>query len=137
MTSAARVLALVSIFLAAGTAASAQEQADPGKSARFQWGPLRFTPGIAITDVGVDSNVFNDPNHQLSDTTAAIGPAINLWTNLGPFNVTEKSSGQYLYFKEFHNQRAWNTANNLRIELPRSRMTPFAVGSYCTARQRP
>jgi hypothetical protein len=134
------VIALVSALLSTSAVSFAQDQPvveDPSESARFQWGPLHFTPGIALSNVGIDNNVFNDPDNRLQDTTAAIGPAINLWTKVGPLRLAEKSSGQYLYFKQFETQRSWNTSNNLRIELPRARWKPFAEASYVNTRTRP
>jgi hypothetical protein len=118
-------------------AASGSEIEDPSAGARFQWGPLKFTPGIAITNVGIDNNVFNDPDHKFQDTTAAVGPAVNAWTALGRLRVAAKSSGQYLYFKEFDSQRSWNTAHTLRLDLPLNRIRPFAEGSYVNTRDRP
>lgn len=139
MKSASRAVAFVSLFLVVALPASAQEptQETAGERARFQWGALRFTPGISVSDVGVDNNVFNDPDHPVSDTTAAFGPAINVWTNLGRLRIAEKSVGQYLFFKEFANQRSWNSANDLRLELPLARIKPFAYGAYSNTRQRP
>jgi hypothetical protein len=113
-----------------------QEQAEPGANARFRWGFLRFTPGIAITDVGIDNNIFNSAENPVRDSTAAIGPAVNAWMHFGALRVSEKSSGQYLYFKENASQRSWNTANELKLELPLARIKPFAVGSYLNAAQR-
>ena len=132
---------MLSVLLSIASGVFAQETSteavDPSTTARFRWGPLRFTPGIAISDVGVDNNVFNDPEHQLSDTTAAFGPAINVWTNVGRLRIAERSVGQYLFFKNFENQRSWNTTNELRLELPLARITPFAQGNYANVRQRP
>ena len=134
-------IALVLLSVTAATSASAQEstqeQQDPSERARFQWGALRFTPGITIDNVGFDNNVFNDADHRLGDTTAGIGPAINLWTKLGPMHVTEKSAAQYLYFKEFDNQRSWNSANLLKLEWPLTKLRPFAIGGYDNTKQRP
>jgi putative beta-barrel porin BBP2 len=132
-----RVIVLVSLLLLAAATAFAQEEQDPSEKARFQWGALRFTPGIAINNVGFDSNVFNDPNHALGDTTAGIGPAINLWTNLGPVRIAETSSGEYLYFKDYGNQRSWNTTNQVKIDWPMTRFRPFATGGYANVKQRP
>src|SRR5215475_8541402 len=75
--------------------ASGSETEDPSAAARFRWGPLTFTPSIAITNVGIDNNVFNDPDHKFQDTTAAVGPAVNAWTALGRLRIAERSSGQY------------------------------------------
>jgi hypothetical protein len=131
---------MLSILILASQVAHAQDTGateDPSESARFQWGPLKFTPGIAISNVGIDNNVFNDPDHQLQDTTAAVGPAVNLWTNLGRLRISEKSAGQYLYFKQFENQRSWNTSHSLKFDLPLNRIHPFAEGTYVNARDRP
>ena len=113
---------------------SAQETAsgaeDPGKNARFQWGAIRFTPSITFSNLGVDTNVFNTPMIREQDTTAAVGPAVNLWTHLTRARVTGKSAGQYLYFKTYDNQRGWNTENELQLDLPMARLRPFVAGSY-------
>jgi putative beta-barrel porin BBP2 len=137
MTSALRVLALVSLFLSGAAGVFAQEEQDPRETARFHWGALSFTPGIVIDNVGFDNNVFNDAERPVSDTTAAVGPGINLWTKLGPIHLTERSSGQYLFFNQYENQRSWNTANELKLEWPMARLRPFAIGGYANAKQRP
>src|SRR5262249_30765754 len=137
---------LVSVLLITRASVSAQapeplsaqthEQVEPGDNARFRWGFLRFTPGIAITDIGIDNNVYNTTDNPVTDSTAAFGPAVHAWIRLGALRVAEKSSGQYLYFKEATSQRSWNTANEIRFELPLARIKPFAVSSYLNARQR-
>jgi len=98
---------------------------------------LRFTPSIALTDVGVDNNVFNEADNPKQDTTAAIGPAVALWMNLGRGRLSGTSSGQYLYFKQYDNQRSWNTRTTLRLELPLIRFKPFVAGTYVNTRERP
>ena len=124
--------------IAAAARASAQTpDDDPAASARFHVGPLRFTPGIAITNIGVDNNVFNDPNNPQRDTTAAIGPLAKLWLNVGRSRVTSNVSVQYLYFSEFDTQRAFNTADDARWEVPLARLTPFVTGSYSSTKDRP
>jgi Putative beta-barrel porin 2 len=129
---------LVCLCLAAAARASAQApEEDPAASARFQVGPLRFTPGIAITNLGVDNNVFNDPNNRQKDTTAAIGPIAKLWLDVGRSRLTSNVSVQYLYFNEFDNQRAFNTANDGKWEVPLARLTPFVTGSYSNTKDRP
>jgi Putative beta-barrel porin 2 len=140
MTSVVRTLVLVLAFASFTGLASAQESsapADPSESARFQWGPLRFTPSLALSNMGVDTNVFNAADDPKRDTTAAVGPAANLWMHLGRARMTGKASGQYLYFKTYDNQRAWNTSDDLRFELPMSHLKPFIAGSYSNTRERP
>src|SRR5688500_16316616 len=120
-------------FVCAGAAApavvAAQEAEDAFETARFRLGPVRFTPGIRITSVGTDSNVFNEAEDPKSDTTAAFGPGVELWMRPLGTRFTGKFGGQYLYFKEWDSQRSWNTANEARWEVPLSRLTPFIAGT--------
>lgn len=116
---------------------AAQTDTDPSESARFRLGALRFTPWIAVSNVGTDNNVFNESENPRRDTTAAVGPATNFWLRMGRSRLSGRVSGQYLYFKEFQNQRAWNTANDLRWEIPLARITPFVVGTLSNTKDRP
>jgi hypothetical protein len=116
---------------------AAQTDTDPSESARFRLGALRLTPWIAISNVGTDNNVFNESENPKRDTTAAVGPASDLWLRVGRSRLSGRVAGQYLYFNEFENQRAWNTANNLRWEVPLARLTPFVVGSLSNTKDRP
>ena len=128
--------ALVCAGLAIGTPAAAQEPEDPFETARFRMGVIRFTPVLQITSLGTDSNVFNESFDKKSDTTAAVGPAVQLWMRPWGTRLSGKFGGQYLYFKEYDNQRAWNTANEARLEVPLTRLTPFVAGSLVSSRDR-
>ncbi|HVH54923.1 MAG TPA: outer membrane beta-barrel protein [Vicinamibacterales bacterium] len=131
-----RALALVCAFSAIGVPAAAQDPEDPFETARFRFGPIRFTPAIEITSVGHDSNVFNESENPKSDTTAAFGPAVQLWMRPGRTRLAARLGGQYLYFKEFADERAWNTRNEAKWEVPLSRVTPFIEGSYVNTQER-
>ncbi len=118
-------------------APAASSDDDPGASARFRFGALRFTPALAITNVGVDNNVFNAPVDPRQDTTAAVGPLVNLWLRMGRGRLSGTVGGQYLYFRTYANQRAWNTADALRFEMPFWRLRPYVSGGYTSNRDRP
>jgi len=125
------------LFAVTASRASAQtEEADPADSARFRLGALRFTPSITLTNLGVDTNVFNDANNPQRDTTAAIGPAVNLWLKAGRSRLSGKVSGQYLYFNNYDSQRSWGTSDEGKWEVPLGRVTPFLTGSFVDTRQR-
>jgi hypothetical protein len=142
-----RFIAFVCLLIVIGIAGRASAQSVPSApdasdaaapdEGRFRFGPLRFTPSIALSNIGLDSNVFNDPANPKQDTTAALGPAVNLWMNLGHSKLSGKASGQYLYFNTYDNQRSWNTADELRWEWPFARIKPFVSGAYTNTKQRP
>ena len=134
-----RTVVLVCLIMGAvaQNRASAQDIPDTAEAGRFRLGPLRFTPSIALTSLGIDDNVFNESLDPKQDTTAAVGPAVNLWMKLGRSRMTGKVSGQYLYFSQYENQRAWNTTDEGRWEVPLSRLTPFIMGAYANTKERP
>jgi hypothetical protein len=117
--------------------AHAQDEVDPAEAARFRFGPLRFTPSLTVSDIGTDDNVFNESVDQKQDTTAAIGPATNLWLRLGRSQLSGKLSGQYLYFDKYESQRSWNTIADGRWELRLTRLTPFVTGTLANTKDRP
>ena len=138
MSSQVRVCALAFLFLSGVVSvARAQDDPDPAEAARFRFGALRFTPSIAVSNLGVDNNVFNEAADPKQDTTAAVGPAVNLWLNMGKSRVSGKLSGQYLYYKEYENQRAWNTVNDGQWELPLSRIKPYVNAAWSDVKDRP
>jgi Putative beta-barrel porin 2 len=127
------------VLVAATLSASAfaQEANDAIDKARFRFGPLRFTPMISVTSLGLDSNVFNEAANAKEDRTAAIGPAVDLWMKVGGSRISGRAAGSYLYFERYANQRAWNTDNILTWEAPLARITPFLTGSFTNAKSRP
>src|SRR5262245_45419784 len=113
MKSAVRRLALMALLWSIASHAVAQETgepADPGDNARFHWGPLRFSPTLLLSSLGVDTNVFNETADLKQDTTAAVSPGVNLWMRPGRARLSGKATGQYLYFKTYDNQRGWDTS---------------------------
>ena len=132
----ARAVVSLCLFAATAAPAAAQTIQDPYESARFQMGPVRFTPALQITSLGRDSNIFNEAENPKADTTAAIGPSVQLWIRPGGTRLSSHVGAQYLYFRQYDNQRAWNTAADGRWEVPLSRFTPYAEGSYINSKER-
>jgi len=136
MRSRVRVIAFAALFLSIVSVARAQDEPDPADAARFHFGALRFTPSIVLSNLGVDNNVFNQPEDPKKDTTAAVGPAVDLWLKMGKSRLSGKLSGQYLYYNEYENQRAWNTVNEGRWELPLARIKPYVTGAWSDVKDR-
>ena len=138
MRAVLRVIALAFVCVTTTAALGrAQETPDPADMARFRFGALRFTPSIAVSNVGVDSNVFNEAVDPKQDTTAAVGPAVNLWLKTGAARLSGTASGQYLYFNKYSNQRSWNTNAEGRWDLPLARFVPFVAASLSDNKDRP
>jgi hypothetical protein len=130
-----RALALLCVLFAIGAPAAAQEPEDPFETARFRLGPIRFTPALEISSLGRDSNIFNEADAPKSDTTAALGPTVQVWMRPGNTRLSGRFGAQYLYFGNSepacveHQQRAaW--------EFPLARLMPFVSGKYVNSKER-
>jgi hypothetical protein len=135
---AATLLVVVASTFLPLRAASAQQTEVPfGSEGRYRLGPLRFTPSLVVGDIGVDSNVFNEPVDPKRDVTAVVGPGVKVWLPAGRARIFSSNAGQYVYFKTYESQRGWNGMNALRTDFRLGRLTPFATGTYNNTRNRP
>jgi hypothetical protein len=133
-----RAFALVAALLVAlpGRASAQGAEQEPGSLARFQFGLLKFTPTVSLTNFGVDNNVFNSPSDPQQDTTGTINPGADFWANVGRSRISGKASMQYVYYNKFDTQRSLGTADTLRWEVPMARVIPFVEGQFSTTKTR-
>ena len=82
----------ISVLLIGSASVSAQTQDDPIERTRFQVGPLGLTPSIALTNFGVDSNVFNESEHSKSDFTFTVSPQLDAWLRAGRWRLRVASA---------------------------------------------
>ncbi len=122
--------------VAVPSAARAQDAPASDEPGRFRFGPIRFTPVLGITNVGVDTNVFNDADDPKEDFTAVFGPRAQYWVKLGRTRVIGESNVDYFYFQQYDSQRSFGTTNRARLEVPLTRLVPFVSGEYTNTRQR-
>ena len=111
---------------------------DPEATGRFHLGFIRYTPSLVLTNLGVDTNVFNELEDPKQDFTVAMGPKAEFWTRMGPRGRLYGSTGvDYQYFREYDSQRSFGTANVMRFDVDLGRLMPFAEGTYVNTRVRP
>jgi hypothetical protein len=132
-----KLIAATAICCVIASPARGQDAPAPEEAARFRFGPIRFTPVLNITNVGVDTNVFNEADDAKSDVTAVFGPRTDYWVKLGRARVIGETRLDYLYFREYDTQRSFGTTNRVRLELPLVHLVPFVAGEYTNTRQRP
>jgi hypothetical protein len=129
---------LVGCLLAfAGPAVAQEAGTDESANARIHLGPVGLSPRIALTNVGVDTNVLNQANNPQRDFTATFVPGVDSWLPVGRALVSGKTSAEVLYFRRSAGQRAANFSQTGRIDLFLVHLTPHAEGGYITTSQRP
>ena len=129
-------LAVLSLVLLSAVRASAQTP-DPWAQASWHFGPLAVTPSFGVTNIGVDTNVFNSEIDPKSDFTASLGPRGEWWCRIGPTRFHGKSTVDLVYFAKYPSERSINQSHAATFEYPLSRLKPFVSASYLDTSDRP
>lgn len=134
----ARMAGLVGIWLlvAAGTAAG-QMTRDPREHARSHLGPFYVTPTLELAELGVETNVFNEPKGR-PDVTSTLLPHADVWVPFGRRAlITASGTLGLIYYQTFASERAVNPDMRVRGDLRVHRVTLFASSGYSNSRRRP
>ena len=117
----------------------AQAAPDPAATAKIHLGPLAFTPTLQLTNVGLDTNVFNETEDRnpKSDWTLTVGPQADFWMRMGRLRLSGRAGAAYDWFATYGSQRAVGTNDRFRLELPLVRVRPYIGGAYQSVRDRP
>ena len=122
-----RVACLAALAIAlAPHASSAQSEGDrPG-----------FRPRLLLKDIGVDSNVFNEPANPKTDFTLTAAPDLEIAAHPGRLKLAYTTGAELVYFQKYTSQRARNGSIGGRAELDLTWLKPFASFSstYTSAR---
>lgn len=136
-SAALQVACVIATLLAPAPLRAQQEETDPFTTARFRFGPLAYTPTLALTNLGIDTNVFNEETNPRRDLTATLSPQVQAWLRLGRVRLSGRTGTDFVYFRQYSDQRSINTQNQLRLELPVNRIKPYVAASLTSTRQRP
>jgi hypothetical protein len=129
------------VVVAAARSASAQTPdggPDPAQ-VRLRIGPLMMNPTISLTNLGVDQNVFNEPDEQApeKDFTFTITPAANIWMRMGRSWLTAVVREDIVWYQEFSSERSAGNTYTVGWNAPLNRLLLKAGAMYVTAGDRP
>ena len=137
-----RLSALVCLCLLAPAAAFAQTTSaapppDAWEQARWRFGPLAMTPSVTMSNLGVDTNVFNQPEDPKQDFTVTVGPKVDWWLRAGRARLLGSDLVEGVYFATYPSQNGLNQKHSATFELPINRLRPYAGASWLTTNDRP
>lgn len=130
-------LGAVLAFVLLPSIARGQPNALDASEARLHLGPLALHPRLAIKNVGMDTNVFNDSETPVRDFTATVGPELHSWLRAGRLSWSGTSLVAWNYFRESASQRSFDLSQKGRVDLSLGRIVPYAIGSAERTRKRP
>jgi len=130
---------LVSVTTAMVLCASVSfaQTADPRESARTHAGPFYLTPSLALDELGIDTNVFNNAL-ELSDFTFTVVPGVDVAVPFGTRGViTTSTFAEFIYYNRYSSERSVNPDIKVRGEYALNRVTLFLSPSYINSRRQP
>jgi hypothetical protein len=107
--------------------------------AHLRLGPLQLYPTIALTNLGVDTNVFNEPNQAAPkrDFTMTITPAVDLRMRLGRSRLTGTVTEDLVYYRTYAGERSANGSVKGGVQVLLTRVILNGGVSYLSTRERP
>ena len=102
--------AVLSVLLLSArvSAQSGAARGDPDVSrARVRVGRLYLNPTIALTNLGWDTNVFNEPDQSVPkrDFTLTVTPQTDLWLRMGRSWATGNVRSDLVWYQTFDSER--------------------------------
>lgn len=107
--------------------------------ARVHLGPILMNPTLSLSDVGMDTNLFNDATSERPkrDVTLTLVPQSDLWMRAGRTWLTGNVRQELLWFREYEDQRASNGLYQAGWVVPLTRFSLFVNGTWTRAKERP
>jgi hypothetical protein len=103
----------------------------------LSFGSIKLAPGLTISQIGWDSNVFNETSDPKQDFIAGVKPDLSIFTRLRFLQLSAYTGGDLNYFQLFESERSSGYAGRARIDLLLSRLFPFVGYGETKTRERP
>jgi len=127
------------VFLADRASAQTVIINEPDTSkTRLQMGPVMLNPAFELSNLGIDTNVFNQPaGQEQEDFTFTLSPRSDVWMKVGPTWLSGNIREDLVWYQTFESERSANTSASVSWIVPLNRLR-FSVGAgYLWARERP
>ena len=132
-------------LLLAGTLASGRALAqstpvgpDPAK-VRMHLGPLWMNPSVSLTNMGVDNNVFNEPDdaQPKRDFTFTVSPLTDLWFRFGRTWIKGTLREDVVWYQTYASERSGNNTYSIEWQVPLNRLSFNISNAWTKTRERP
>ena len=106
---------------------------------RTHIGPLWMNPSLALTNLGVDDNVFNEPDDAppKKDFTFTLSPQTDLWLRFGPTWIKGTFKEDIVWFQKYASERSANSTYGLAWQVPLNRLRFEVSNTWLKTRDRP
>ena len=119
------LIALVLVVLGTTTASAQTSDGGPDPaSVRVRLGPLWMNPTISLPNLGIDTNVFNDPPSVTPkrDFTVTASPRTELWLRMGRTWLSGTITEDIVWYQKYTTERSANSSYVLGWKAPLNRL---------------
>lgn len=108
-------------------------------NARVRLGPFELSPTISLTNIGVDTNLFNeaDAAEPQQDMALTFAPQTDIAARLGRTWLIAEARQDLIWFRQYQDQRSSNGFYRGGWYVPLNRMKLLMEATYLRSRQRP
>ena len=112
---------------------------DPSAEAPIKFGPLSLKSTIALSNVGIDTNVFNAATNEnpQRDFTMTFTPVTDVWLHMGRTWVSGKIDMDWVYYETFASERSANADYLIGVARTFNRLVLNGSARYLSTRERP
>lgn len=102
----------------------------------LSWGPFKVAPGLTISEMGWDSNVFDEAENPKEDYVVAGKPDAAVFSRTRFVKLSAYAGADLRYQREYATERSVGFSASGRIDVLLSRVRPFVGVGRTKARQR-
>jgi hypothetical protein len=134
---------VVAVGLVLAAAATARGQtADGGpdpNQVRVRIGPVWMNPTISMTNLGIDTNVFNDPPTVVPrrDFTLTVTPKTDVWLRAGRTWFLGTVAEDFVWYQKYSSERSANQTYSIGWKAPLNRLLLGTNATWLLTRSRP
>jgi hypothetical protein len=133
----AGLVVLLALAAASASVSAQQSDAPDPNQVKIRFGPLWMNPTIALTNIGVDQNVFNDPVDPKQDFTFTVTPNSELWLHAGRTWVVGSMKEDIIWYQTYNTERAANNTYTVGWKVPLNRLNVSIGAKRASLRDRP
>lgn len=109
---------------------------DPLDSMPIRLGPLGLNPTLAVTNFGIDDNIFNEATDPKRDFTMTVTPRLQARLRGGKMLLSGTVATGLVYYKEFDDERSIDYTAQGRVDMDFGWFQPYALASLLDTRER-
>ena len=106
---------------------------------RVRIGPLWLNPRVVLSNLGVDTNVFDVPDSRgpQKDFTATVTPTTDIWMRIGPSWLQVNVREDVVWYQKLESERSANNAYDVTWRATMGRLLVTLNPKYVATRERP